>query len=72
MNPFSEDKLVEQTIIETKHKAPSLQRRGFGGGWEEYIQETIRTHHGVGKYVIDFYCVKKKLAVEDDGEVHYD
>jgi very-short-patch-repair endonuclease len=26
--------------------------------------------YGVGRYVIDFYCVKKKLAIELDGEVH--
>ena len=30
----------------------------------------FRRQYGVGKYVIDFYCVKKKLAIETDGEVH--
>jgi len=30
----------------------------------------FRRQYGVGKYVIDFYCVKKKLAMESDGEVH--
>jgi len=30
----------------------------------------FRRQYGVGKYVIDFYCVKKKLAIESDGEVH--
>ncbi|MBK9332382.1 MAG: endonuclease domain-containing protein [Ignavibacteria bacterium] len=30
----------------------------------------FRRQYGVGIYVIDFYCTKKKLAVEIDGEVH--
>ena len=30
----------------------------------------FRRQYGVGQYVIDFYCVKKKLAIEADGEVH--
>ena len=30
----------------------------------------IRRQYGVGKYVIDFYCVKKKLGIEVDGEIH--
>ncbi|MDQ3020909.1 MAG: DUF559 domain-containing protein [Bacteroidota bacterium] len=30
----------------------------------------FRRQYGVGRYVIDFYCVKKKLALEIDGDVH--
>ena len=30
----------------------------------------IRRQYGVCKYVIDFYCVEKKLAIEVDGEIH--
>ncbi|MFZ1320730.1 MAG: endonuclease domain-containing protein [Ignavibacteria bacterium] len=30
----------------------------------------FRRQYGVGKYVIDFYCVKEKFAVELDGKVH--
>lgn len=30
----------------------------------------FRRQYGVGRYVIDFYCVKSKLAVETDGGVH--
>ena len=31
----------------------------------------FRRQYSVGKYVIDFYCAKKKLAIEIDGESHY-
>ena len=30
----------------------------------------FRRQHSVGKYILDFYCVPEKLAVEIDGEVH--
>ena len=30
----------------------------------------FRRQFGVEKYIIDFYCAQKKLAVEADGEVH--
>jgi len=30
----------------------------------------FRRQHGIGKYVVDFYCPKLKLAVEVDGITH--
>ena len=40
-----------------------LQRKQLGG-------HKFRRQFGVGKYSIDFYCPKLKLAVELDGESH--
>ncbi|MEK6643549.1 MAG: endonuclease domain-containing protein [Planctomycetota bacterium] len=31
----------------------------------------FRRQYSVGPYVIDFYCVEKKLAVEVDGDSHF-
>ena len=33
---------------------------------------TFRRQHGVGSYVLDFFCASEKLAVELDGSVHDD
>jgi very-short-patch-repair endonuclease len=30
----------------------------------------IRRQHGIGPYVVDFYCVEAKLAIELDGMSH--
>jgi very-short-patch-repair endonuclease len=30
----------------------------------------FRRQHGVGKYIVDFYCAELKLIVEIDGDVH--
>ena len=32
----------------------------------------FRRQYGAGKYVIDFYCPKLKLAIEIDGQTHLD
>ena len=40
-----------------------LQNRQVGG-------RRFRRQHGVGPYVVDFYCPSERLAVEVDGAVH--
>jgi len=30
----------------------------------------FRRQHGIGKYVVDFYCPELKLAIEVDGDSH--
>ncbi|MDA9563988.1 endonuclease domain-containing protein [Flavobacteriales bacterium] len=30
----------------------------------------FRRQHSIGKYIVDFYCPKKKLVVELDGKIH--
>ncbi|PIP26588.1 MAG: DNA methyltransferase [Candidatus Moranbacteria bacterium CG23_combo_of_CG06-09_8_20_14_all_40_16] len=31
----------------------------------------FRRQHGIGKYVVDFYCPELKLIIEVDGDVHF-
>ena len=31
----------------------------------------FRRQHSVGRYILDFYCPAERLAVELDGEVHF-
>lgn len=30
----------------------------------------FRRQHGIGRYIVDFYCDEKKLIIEVDGESH--
>ena len=41
----------------------AIQRRQLGG-------LRFRRQHGVGPYILDFYCPAVRLAVELDGSVH--
>lgn len=31
----------------------------------------FRRQHGIGCYIVDFYCPQKKLVIEVDGESHF-
>ena len=31
----------------------------------------FRRQHGIKNYIVDFYCPRKKLVIEIDGENHY-
>ncbi len=32
----------------------------------------FRRQHGIGHYIVDFYCAERALIVEIDGDSHYD
>ena len=36
----------------------------------QLLGRRFRRQHGVGPYILDFYCVSERLAVELDGAVH--
>lgn len=31
----------------------------------------FRRQHGIGKYIVDFYCPSERLVIELDGDVHF-
>jgi very-short-patch-repair endonuclease len=31
----------------------------------------FRRQHGIGQFIVDFYCYKAKLVIEIDGEIHH-
>lgn len=42
--------------------------------WYECLRELsykFRRQHVVGRYILDFYCAEKMLAIEIDGSQHY-
>lgn len=42
--------------------------------WDSIKQDALgvrfRRQFSIGHYIVDFYCPRKKLAIEIDGEVH--
>ena len=42
--------------------------------WFDFLKDypiRFKRQEIIGNYIIDFYCVKTKLAIEIDGEQHY-
>ena len=37
---------------------------------EKKLGQKFRRQHGIGAYIADFYCPKKKLVIEIDGSQH--
>jgi very-short-patch-repair endonuclease len=38
---------------------------------KKQLGEKFRRQYGVGPYILDFYCIKKKMAIEIDGGSHF-
>ena len=37
----------------------------------QVLNQHFRRQVSIGRYVVDFYCAKLKLAIEIDGDLHY-
>lgn len=36
-----------------------------------FLDLKFRRQHGIGRYVVDFYCTKLRLVIEIDGDSHF-
>ncbi len=37
---------------------------------KQFCSLKFRRQHGIGPYILDFYCPEKNLAIEIDGDTH--
>ena len=37
----------------------------------EQLGVKFRRQHGIGRYIVDFYCPEKRLVIEVDGDSHF-
>ncbi len=52
-----------------KHLTPA-EARLWNHLKNKQLGHKFRRQHGIGRYIVDFYCADKKLAVELDGSPH--
>ena len=38
---------------------------------KQVLDTKFRRQHGIGPYIVDFYCQEKKLVIEVDGDSHF-
>jgi len=38
----------------------------------QFLNLKFRRQHGIGNYIVDFYCAEKGLIIEIDGDTHAD
>ena len=51
--------LAEQTLWD------ALKKKGLGG-------RKFRRQHSIDRFIVDFYCPEEKLAIELDGQGHFE
>lgn len=39
---------------------------------KKFYNLKFRKQHGIGNYIVDFYCSEKQLIIEIDGDSHFD
>ena len=52
------------------HMTPAENKLWFKLKGKQFQNLKFRRQHGVGAYIVDFYCSEKKLIIEIDGDVH--
>jgi very-short-patch-repair endonuclease len=65
---------IQQTALRREQRANQTKAEAIL--WNELRNKQLfgfkfRRQHGVGPYIVDFYCPKKRLAIEVDGGSHY-
>ena len=53
-----------------KEMTPAEQRLWFKLNQKQLLGLKFRRQHGIGPYIVDFYCPEKKIVIEVDGDVH--
>jgi len=66
---LSEKKSLRQKLRRKATPAEKLLWKSFR---KSGVGAKFRRQHGVGPYVLDFYCPEHKLAIEIQGGVHQD
>ncbi len=64
--------------IENKHKRVTLRANQTAPEqiiWSKVRKKALgykfRRQHGIGKYIVDFYCKELSLVIEIDGDSHF-
>jgi len=67
----SGSKLTTKTRQELRTEATSAEKIFWSKvGRRQFYDLKFRRQHGIGNYIVDFYCPEKKLVVEIDGDTH--
>jgi len=53
-----------------KEMTPAEEQLWFKLNRKQLLGVKFRRQHGIGPYIVDFYCPEKALIVEVDGDVH--
>ncbi len=57
---------------ELRHNSPKAEQMLWAKLKDSnFLDLKFRRQHGIGRYVVDFYCAKVRLVIEVDGDSHF-
>jgi very-short-patch-repair endonuclease len=68
--PFKPDYIIPLARDMRKNPTPGERTLWFALKRKSFFGYHFRRQAPFGRYILDFYCAKKKLAIEVDGESH--
>ncbi|KAB2823217.1 endonuclease domain-containing protein [Aliivibrio finisterrensis] len=54
-----------------RNDMPSAEKKLWFYLRKKQLGVKFRRQHGIGKYVVDFFCSERKLVIELDGDSHF-
>ncbi|WP_338268863.1 endonuclease domain-containing protein [Marinomonas pontica] len=57
--------------VNLRETMPEPERRLWRHIRGRQLGMKFRRQHGIGPYIVDFYCPEKRLVIEIDGDSHY-
>ncbi|MDX1585906.1 MAG: endonuclease domain-containing protein [Balneolaceae bacterium] len=68
---FNPKKTKEQRKNLRNNQTASERRLWSALRGRQVLNHKFRRQHGIGNYIVDFYCPTLKLVIEVDGESHF-
>lgn len=71
---FTSDSKIYKTLLERAKEMRKKPTKAEAALWEglrnRRLDEKFRRQHPIGSYIADFVCLRKKLVIEVDGDIH--
>ncbi|MGI0120019.1 endonuclease domain-containing protein [Zooshikella sp. RANM57] len=61
--------LTRRRVLRSNLTEP--ERRLWNALRKKQLRVKFRRQHGIGQYIVDFYCAERRLVIEVDGESHF-
>ncbi|MGF1792894.1 endonuclease domain-containing protein [Photobacterium profundum] len=71
MNKVFNNKQQKAFRQKLRNDMPEPEKRLWSRIRSKQLLAKFRRQHGIGNYIVDFYCSEKKLVIELDGDSHF-
>lgn len=70
MSKIHNNKILKERRTELRKRETPAEEKLWFELRDNKLGVKFKRQHSIGGYILDFYCAKKKLIIELDGEIH--